>query len=92
MFILSLTSAYREAPDHIFKFQRANFPMSKLEESGFILTNFISISVSLSVKVYFQREQYWIKRLKTLTPHGLNKPQELPPSHAFFYKIQLPGL
>ena len=28
---------------------------------------------------FFQREQFWIKRLKTLTPHGLNKKQELPP-------------
>jgi len=27
---------------------------------------------------FYQREQTWIKRLKTLTPHGLNKIQELP--------------
>ena len=27
----------------------------------------------------FQREQFWMKPLKTLTPHGLNKRKELPP-------------
>ena len=31
----------------------------------------------ISSKVFFQREQFWIKRLKTLTPHGLNIGREL---------------
>ena len=36
---------------------------------------------------FFQREQSWIKRLKTLTPHGLNKRQELPPPIPFTIKF-----
>ena len=36
---------------------------------------------------FFQREQYWIKRLRTLTPLGLNK-RRAPSLHPFFYKIR----
>ena len=35
----------------------------------------------------FQREQSWMKRLKTLAPHGLNKRQELPPPIPFCMKF-----
>ena len=28
---------------------------------------------------FYQREQFWIKKLNTLTPHGLNIRSELPP-------------
>ena len=38
-------------------------------------------------KDFFQREQFWIKRLKTLAPHGLNKRQELPPPIPFTIKF-----
>lgn len=34
----------------------------------------------------YRREQFWMKRLKTLTPHGLNKRQELPPPIPFCMK------
>ena len=36
---------------------------------------------------FLQREQFWIKRLKTLAPHGLNKRQELPPPIPFTIKF-----
>ena len=36
---------------------------------------------------FFQRELFWIKRLRTLTPHGLNKRQELPPPIPFTIKF-----
>jgi len=32
---------------------------------------------------FHQREQFWIKHLKTLKPHGLNIREELPPSIPF---------
>ena len=32
---------------------------------------------------FHQREQFWIKHLKTLKPHGLNKREELPPPIPF---------
>ena len=35
----------------------------------------------------FQREQFWMKRLKTITPHGLNKRKELPPPIPFCLKF-----
>ena len=34
----------------------------------------------------WQREQYWIKKLNTLTPHGLNIRVELPPPLPFGIK------
>ena len=48
---------------------------------------FLSLSVCLFLSLallanadqvkFFQREQFWIKRWKTSTPHGLNKRQEI---------------
>ena len=36
----------------------------------------------------FQREQFWIKHLKILTPYGLNKRQKLPPPIPFSIKFR----
>ena len=35
----------------------------------------------------YQREQFWMKRLRTLAPHGLNKRNELPPPIPFCMKF-----
>ena len=40
---------------------------------------YLSISVSLCIYLsVYQRKQVWMKRLKTLAPHGLNERQEQP--------------
>ena len=36
-----------------------------------------------NILILLQNEQYWINKLNTLTPNGLNKRKELPPQITF---------
>lgn len=48
-----------------------------------ILDTFMGLLDRVDILALLQREQYWIKKLKTIAPFGLNKRREIPPPIPF---------
>ena len=62
-------------------------PVEKLTRSIPESYTFMRLLDNADQVKFFQREQFWIKRLNTLAPHGLNKRKELPPPIPFSIKF-----